>query len=210
MLRKLLAAIRESLKLVTRLIWVPMLIAGKLAKVPLTILDRVLSPSGGGMSEEAAAADDAAQQAQAAQRKAEKAISAGEWAGNLRSLARYRAEGREIDPALWDRLPRVFADYVRELSPEECKKLAVQSIRTISDYLEHRIPRIDGVRTIADAAMDADQRKCDHAAGNSGLAALRTREQSLDYLQDRVNAAMALARGTAPAMPTASGLGLKI
>lgn len=152
MLRKIMAAIAAAIRFVAKTVWVPMQVAGRLALMPFTVLEKVFGGGGGG-SPEAEAADQATQQAQQTAQQAEKTMTAGDYSANLRNLARRRAEGREIDPALWQRLPGPLAEYVRSLTLPECESIQKTDLKSISAFLEGRAV-IDGVRTPTEAAED--------------------------------------------------------
>ena len=171
-----------------------MQVAGRLALMPLTVLEKVFSGSGGGDAEEDTAADQAAQQAQQSAEKAERTMTAGDYSANLRSLARYRAEAREIKPVLWERVPEALAGYLKALSLTECEILAKQDLKTVSAYLEGQIERIDGVRTVEEVVRDLKAAREVQAEPNS--AGFKPTTAGVSSLQASINAAVAQARGT--------------
>lgn len=148
MLRKLMAAIRQ---LIGRIVMVAVRIGDKITNIPKLVMESIFG-SGSQSADEGSAAQQATQQAQAAQESAERTVSAGDYAANLRGLARRRAEHKEIDAILWQRVPGPLADYLRGLSLPECEALAKADLKSIASYLEGKLERIEGVRTQAEVA----------------------------------------------------------
>lgn len=140
-----IAAIRSIvIKWVTKVIEV----GGKAVLMVVQLVEHLATPPGaGGGSEEGEAVRQAHEQAQESQEAAERVMTAGDYATNLRFLARRRAEGRAIDPTIWERLPEPLADYVRGLSLPECDTVAKQPMGVLVLFLEGREDRIPGVRT---------------------------------------------------------------
>ena len=203
MLRKIMAAIAAAIKFVAKVVWVPMKAAGRVALMPLTVLEKVFGGGGGG-SPEAEAADQAAQQARQTAQQAERTMTAGDYSANLRNLARRRAEGREIDPALWQRLPGPLAEYVRSLTLPECEVIQKTELKMIGEFLEGRAV-IDGVRTpteIAENLEKASRGNADISAAAKPARDLHPEHAAISgEFQSSMAATIARARGNACASP---------
>ncbi len=202
-----MAAIAAAVRFVARTFWVPLRVAGRLVLAPLTVLEKVFGGGGGGGgSEEAEAAGQVAEQTQQAHQAADRATTAGDHSANLRALARWRADGRDISPATWQRVPQPLEGYVRSLSLTECEVLGKQDIRTITDYLEGRIERVDGVRTLEEVARDlrAEREPSPLPAPSN----LRPTAAGASSLQASINAAVARAKGTGTSDPDPVGIRL--
>ncbi len=168
-------------------------IGGKLMMVPIKLIESVAASFGGGGDEFGAAADGE-QQEQAAQSGAEKTRTTADYAGNLRSLAKRRFEGREIDASLWQRLPEPLAEYLQALSLSECEIIAGSKLNTLAAWLStSKMDTLEGVRSPEDALRSVAVARPALVSGSPA---------AVNSFQARVSAALAKGRGAeeAPAM----------
>ena len=190
-----MAAIAAAVRFVSKVVWVPMQVAGRMAMMPFTILEKVVGASSGGAdaTEEETAADQAAQQAKTTLATVEQASRSASKATDVRLLATYRAKGREIPPELWNRVRPEVEDYLRVLSSEECAQISAQDLKTVAAHMEGST-LIQGVRSTKEVGV-ASVHAPEQIPGRPNPFLQGATPEGLSAFQNQINAALEQARG---------------